>query len=92
VWAVSGTEQVLSPLGAGLRPDPPLSTINAALAPFHALQIADFLAAVRTGGTPAVTGREAMASLAIVTAIYASAAAGRPEPVSAGTYAQELRT
>ena len=89
VWAVPGEEQVRSPFGAGLAPDPQLSTINAALAPFHAQQIADFVDAVRSGRTPAVTGREAAKSLAIVTAIYASAASGRPAPVPAGASAQE---
>ena len=51
------------------------------LAPFHALQIADFTAAVREGREPAVTGREAAKSLAILTALYRSAASGLPEAV-----------
>ena len=49
--------------------------------PFHALQIADFVDAVRAGREPAVTGREAAKSLAILTALYASAKSGRPERV-----------
>lgn len=81
VWAVPGAEAVRSPFGAGLRPDIPLSAINASLAPFHTLQIADFVAAVRTGRAPAVTGRDAATSLAILTALYASARSGRPERV-----------
>jgi predicted dehydrogenase len=51
------------------------------LAPFHALQIAEFVDAVRARREPAVTGREATKSLAILTALYASAKSGRPEPV-----------
>jgi predicted dehydrogenase len=74
-------ESVESPFGDGLRPDIPLSQINGSLAPFHALQIADFVDAVRTGREPAVTGREAARSLAILTALYASAKSGRPERV-----------
>jgi predicted dehydrogenase len=81
VWAVPGAEAVQSPFGAGLRPDLPLSAINGSLAPFHALQIAEFVDAVRAGREPAVTGREATKSLAILTALYASATSGRPEPV-----------
>ena len=81
VWAVPGAEAERSPFGAGLGPDLPLSEINAALTPFHTLQITDFVDAVRTGREPAVTGREATKSLAILTALYASAKSGRPEPV-----------
>ena len=74
-------ESVESPFGAGLRPDLSLAEINGSLAPFHALQIADFVDAVRTGREPAVTGRAAARSLAILTALYASAKSGRPERV-----------
>lgn len=89
LWAVPGEAVVASPFGAGLADDVPLSTINDSLAPFHARQITDFVDAVRTGREPAVTGREAMRSLAIVTAIYDSAASGKPEPVPADAYRQE---
>jgi UDP-N-acetyl-2-amino-2-deoxyglucuronate dehydrogenase len=81
VWAVPGAEAETSPFGAGLGADLPLSEINAALTPFHTLQITDFVDAVRTGREPAVTGREATKSLAMLTALYASAKSGRPEPV-----------
>ncbi|WP_166462842.1 Gfo/Idh/MocA family protein [Amycolatopsis acidicola] len=83
VWAVPGQEAVASPFGAGLAEDLTLARINGSLAPFHALQIADFTAAVRERREPAVTGREAAKSLAILTALYASAASGRPEAVPA---------
>ena len=81
VWAVPGAEAVQPPFGSGLRPDIPLSAINGSLVPFHALQIADFVDAVRAGREPAVTGRDAARSLAILTALYASAKSGRPERV-----------
>jgi predicted dehydrogenase len=81
IWAVPGAESVRSPFGAGLTADLPLSAINRSLTPFHALQIAEFVEAVRAGREPAVTGREAMKSLAILTALYASAKSGRPETV-----------
>ncbi|GAA1196137.1 Gfo/Idh/MocA family protein [Prauserella alba] len=81
VWAVPGAAEGGSPFGHGLTADVELSRINGALAPFHALQVADFVEAVRDGRDPAVTGREATRSLAMLTALYASAASGRPEPV-----------
>ena len=81
VWAVPGAEAVRPPFGSGLRPDIPLSAINGSLVPFHALQIADFVDAVRAGREPAVTGRDAARSLAILTALYASAKSGHPERV-----------
>ncbi|MET9593977.1 Gfo/Idh/MocA family oxidoreductase [Streptomyces sp. NPDC006516] len=81
VWAVPGAEAAVSPFGTGLTADLPLSRINGALAPFHALLIADFADAVRGSREPAVTGREAARSLAVLSAAYASAASGRPEAV-----------
>lgn len=81
VWAVPGTEHADSPFGDGLTGDLDLARINDSLSEFHTLQIADFVDAVRLGRAPAVTGREASKSLAILTAIYASAASGHPEPV-----------
>ncbi len=83
LWAVPGAETSAPPFGTGLAADPPLSRINGALAPFHTLLIEEFTDAVRQGREPAVTGREAAKSLAILTAAYASAASGRPEPVPA---------
>jgi predicted dehydrogenase len=81
VWAVPGDGSVRSPFGAGLTSDIPLSAINGSLAPFHTLQIAEYVDAIRARREPAVTGREATKSLAILTALYASAKSGRPEPV-----------
>jgi predicted dehydrogenase len=43
----------------------------------HARQLADFVEAVRTGAAPAVDGREGRKAVAIIEAIYRSAAAGR---------------
>jgi UDP-N-acetyl-2-amino-2-deoxyglucuronate dehydrogenase len=81
VWAVPGAAAVASPFGAGLTAERHLAEINAIQTPFHALQIAEFVDAVRAGREPAVTGREATKSLAILTALYASARSGRPQPV-----------
>lgn len=83
LWAVPGAEAAESPYGTGLTADLPLNEINAGLAPFHAAQIADFTAAVREGRDPAVSGREAAKSLAILTALYGSAASGHPASVPA---------
>jgi len=82
LWAVPGEVLVAPSYPAGILPDPPLPAINAALAPFHAALIDDFIQAVRTAGAPAVSGREALRSLAVVSALYASAASGTPQPVA----------
>jgi predicted dehydrogenase len=45
---------------------------------FHALQIQDFLQAVRDDRAPAVTGRDALKSLEVILAIYESSRTGQP--------------
>lgn len=45
---------------------------------FHGLQIAEFLDAIRHGRPPAVTGRDARNSLAIILGIYESSRTGKP--------------
>ena len=82
LWAVPGEVLVAPSYGAGIVPDPPLPEINAGLAPFHAALIEDFMQAIRTAGAPAVSGREALRSLAVVSALYASAASGTPQAVA----------
>lgn len=47
----------------------------------HRLQLADFVEAVTTGGTPRVTTADARASLAVILAMYESAASGKPVQV-----------
>jgi len=44
----------------------------------HAVQLGDFLAALDSGGSPLMTGSEGRAALEIITAVYQSAAEGRP--------------
>ncbi len=44
----------------------------------HRLQLADFIAAVTTGGTPRVSTSDARTSLAVILALYESAATGLP--------------
>ncbi|BBH70232.1 oxidoreductase [Actinoplanes sp. OR16] len=56
--------------------DLPLAAVHDHLAPFHALQIADFVAAVRDGRDPAVTGRDGLHALEIVEAIHTSSRTG----------------
>jgi predicted dehydrogenase len=56
--------------------DLPLAEIHDHLAPYHAMQIADFVAAVREVREPAVTGRDAVRSLEIIEAIYDSSRSG----------------
>ncbi|MEJ3745210.1 Gfo/Idh/MocA family oxidoreductase [Actinomycetes bacterium KLBMP 9797] len=57
-------------------PDLPLAEIHDHLVPYHARQIEDFVDAVRHGREPAVTGLDAVRSLEIIEAIYASSRTG----------------
>lgn len=77
LWAVPGEESTADAFSAGLGADVPVQEVNARLLPLHRAQVADFVEAVRTGRDPAVTGREALKSLEIVTAVYESARTGR---------------
>jgi UDP-N-acetyl-2-amino-2-deoxyglucuronate dehydrogenase len=61
---------------AGATFDLPLARIHDHLAPYHLMQIQEFVEALRHGREPAVTGRDAVRSLEIVEAVYASSRAG----------------
>ncbi len=56
--------------------DLPLAEIHDHLAPYHAMQIGDFIAALRDDREPAVTGHDAVRSLEIIEAIYDSSRSG----------------
>lgn len=56
--------------------DLPLGEIHDHLVPYHAMQVAEFVEAVRGGREPAVTGRDAVRSLEIVQAVYTSSRTG----------------
>ncbi|MBW6434945.1 Gfo/Idh/MocA family oxidoreductase [Actinoplanes hulinensis] len=77
VWTVPGEPPPILRYEPGRTADLPLADVHDRLAPFHAVQIADFVAAVRDGREPAVTGRDAFHSLEIVEAVYASSRTGR---------------
>ena len=59
----------------------------AALSSAPRRQSVDFIDAIRSGRTPSVTVGDACATLAVVLAIYRSAAEGRPVPVTSGAAA-----
>ncbi|MCQ9165428.1 Gfo/Idh/MocA family protein [Arthrobacter sp. STN4] len=77
VWSVPGSELFAFP--ADVLDDVDLPSVNAALAPFHTLQVADFVRAVQDGREPAVTGADALRSLRTLAAMYASLRSGLPE-------------
>jgi len=77
LWA-SGSAIESAPMPQGVNPNADLAQINGRLVPFHVLQVADFVEAVREGRAPAVTGEDAFAALGIVLAVYESARSGRP--------------
>jgi len=76
IWTVPGEERLFTPLDTAVPGQPHVSTVNARLGDFHTVQVQDFAEAVLTGRQPAVTGRAARTSLAIVAAIYESSRTG----------------
>lgn len=78
VWAEGGAITEERPYPPGAEPHVEMPEINRRLAPHHATQVADFVAALREGREPAVTGREATRVLRTILAIYESARTGRP--------------
>lgn len=78
IWAAGDSIGAQETWPSSLNPNVDLATINGALIPWHRAQVADFVDAVRTGGTPAVTGEEATKSLRILLAVYESSRTGKP--------------
>ncbi|MEU4560554.1 Gfo/Idh/MocA family oxidoreductase [Actinoplanes sp. NPDC023936] len=76
VRTLPGEEAFATGYAAGRPFDLALAEIHDHLAPYHAQQIADFVAALREDREPAVTGRDALRSLAIVEAVYESSRTG----------------
>lgn len=94
IWTVPGEVEFRAPFTPDIRANLDVTEVNAGLADFHTLQVQDFADAVLAGRDPAVTGRDARASLAIIAAIYESSRTGRvvdltPAPTFATTSAQE---
>jgi UDP-N-acetyl-2-amino-2-deoxyglucuronate dehydrogenase len=70
-------ERVLATGGGGDgMGDLPMAEIHEHLVPFHRMQVEDFVDAIRQDREPAVTGQDAIRSLEIVAAIYASSRTG----------------
>jgi UDP-N-acetyl-2-amino-2-deoxyglucuronate dehydrogenase len=67
---------------AGDGTGPTAGSDPGALSDAHRRQYVDFIEAIRSGRTPSVTVVDACTTLAVVLAIYRSAAQGRPVPVS----------
>jgi UDP-N-acetyl-2-amino-2-deoxyglucuronate dehydrogenase len=78
LWTVPGELSLSTPYDSATHANLDVEDINAGLTDFHTLQVQDFAAAVRIGRPPAVTGRDARTSLAVIEAIYESARTGRP--------------
>jgi UDP-N-acetyl-2-amino-2-deoxyglucuronate dehydrogenase len=71
--AYGGRPGTSVPAGAAAAADPAAVADQA-----HQAQLADFLAALDSDGTPLATGEQARANVAIIRAIYDSARSGRP--------------
>lgn len=78
IWAEGEHVQAEPTWPEGAQANAELSAINSALIPWHRAQVADFVEAVRSGATPAVTGHDATESLRILLGIYQSAREGKP--------------
>ena len=85
IWTVPGEVAFASPYSAEVEANLDVRDVNAGLVDFHAMQVRDFAEAVRDGRAPAVTGRDARTSLAIVTGIYESARTGQVVDLTAET-------
>ncbi|MDI2099005.1 Gfo/Idh/MocA family protein [Ruicaihuangia caeni] len=87
VWSVGDEREYRDPYADAFRAgqpfDIPIAEIHGGLVPYHALQIAEFIDAVRNGREPVVTGREARKSLAVIAAIYESSKTGMPIDLAA---------
>jgi predicted dehydrogenase len=82
VSTVDGERVLDAGPATGAMGDLPLAEIHDHLAPYHAMQIEDFVAALRDDREPAVTGLEAVRSLEIVEAVYRSSRTGAAVEVS----------
>ncbi|MGH3352798.1 MAG: Gfo/Idh/MocA family protein [Nocardioides sp.] len=76
IWTVPGETGFTMPYEASAPSRPLIGEVNTALADFHTLQVQDFADAIIEDRDPAVTGRDARASLAITTGVYESARTG----------------
>lgn len=88
LWAVEGKVTTEPAYPEGVEPNVDLGTINGQLIPHHAAQVRDFVRAIREGGEPAITGRDATRALQILLAAYESSRTGSPvrfTPLPEGT-------
>jgi predicted dehydrogenase len=74
IWTVPGEEELLARFQAEDRER--FARIDATVH-YHAVQIADFLRAIREGRSPLVTGDDGRAVVELITAIYTSSREGR---------------
>jgi UDP-N-acetyl-2-amino-2-deoxyglucuronate dehydrogenase len=81
----SGNQASLLLPDSGNGTVPTAGSDPAALSSAHSRQYVDFIDAIRSGRTPSVTVGDACTTLAVVLAIYRSAAQRRPVPVPSDT-------
>ncbi|PJK18230.1 Gfo/Idh/MocA family protein [Mycolicibacterium goodii] len=82
IWAKDGRIRSEHPFPASADPHVVLADVNRRLMPHHTAQVADFVAAVRSGQPPAVCGEDATRALRTLLAIYESSRTGQVVPVS----------
>jgi predicted dehydrogenase len=82
VWTIPGEEHLLTAFQAEDRAR--FTQIDAGTH-YHALQIQDFVRAIRENRPPLVTGEDGRAVVELFTAIYRSNREGRPVMLDGGT-------
>jgi predicted dehydrogenase len=75
IWTIPGEEHLLATFQAE---DRARFAATDATTHYHALQIGDFLRAIREGRAPLVTGEDGRAVVQLFTAVYRSAKEGKP--------------
>lgn len=82
IWATDGRIRSEQPFPADADPHVVLGDVNRRLIPHHTAQVADFVAALRSGQQPAVCGEDATRALRTLLAIYESSRTGQAVLVS----------
>lgn len=78
IWATNDRIRSEQPFPADANPHVVLADVNRRLIPHHTAQVADFVAALRSGGRPAVRGEDAIRALRTLLAIYESSRTRQP--------------
>lgn len=91
LWTVPGEHESVDVYANGIGGNLSVAEINAGVAPYHRIQLREFIDALVEGREPLVSGRDALGSLEIVAGVYESARTGRPVKLSGATQHVEFK-